>query len=157
MMTHTYNFPPVNEHYLHYIQDKVATRNTILTQLGAYNVILCLPVTIPFYTMLKKSHFHFSVVHYGSLLWQLPNQSICINNRTSFHCLSSDTVPTSRSTFSKREIIFLNSLSNFNVPGVIHSKFFWNPELNWTWTLYSSAYSFKLGHIKTTHSHVAIR
>lgn len=49
--------------------------------------------------------------------------------------------------------MFLNSLSNFNVPGVIHGKFFWNTELS---VMYSSTYAFKLGHIKTTDFHVAI-
>lgn len=36
----------------------------------------------------------------------------------------------SRSTFSKREIMFLNSLPNFNVPGVVNIKFFWYTELS---------------------------
>lgn len=51
--------------------------------------------------------------------------------------------------------MFLNSLPNFNVPGVVHIKFFWYTELSIY--IYSSTYSFKLGYIKTTDFHDPIK
>lgn len=59
MMAYLYNFAAVNIRYLNYILDKVATRNTIWQSLGSYDVILHLPVNIPFLNNAKEITFSF--------------------------------------------------------------------------------------------------